>query len=378
MADATQAPATAEGPTSHTHLPVHGADFEDATRPAQYARAAIAGLPGAGCTYSALGIGTGMLPDQGTLGVIDTGRGASGHLAGVFPHQQMRLHTFEPQSLIRALAVAADRRINVLVVDNLSPFWSGRGGALAQVDASRAGRTKGDTTSRWKDVAPVLQDMAEALMTYPGHLVATFRVQTEWAVQETDPGHPVPVRFATKLDQQAGLEYEFGLVGTLDGAHTLTVDKSHYLAVPVGSRHELPGADFGRAITGWLDDAPGTPANAQDYADLATEPGQTADALRTLLKDAEHGGLLGAAVLGLDRQPTRLGRLITLMGVAARVRQSVNDPAVLRRIATDLGGSGRLNGLVHGPDGEPVPIGHLIKHFTAARTQRATVEGSAA
>jgi hypothetical protein len=377
MADATQAPATAEGPTQHTHLPVPGADFEDATRPAQYARAGIAGLSGAGCTYSALGIGTGMLPDQGTLGVIDTGRGASGHLAAVFPHQQMRLHTFEPQALIRAVAVAADRRIDVLVVDGLSPFWSGRGGALAQVDATKTGRAKSDTSSRWKDVAPVLQDVTEALMTYPGHLVATFRAQTEWAVQETDPGHPVPVRFATKLDQRAGLEYEFGLFGTLDSAHTLTVDKSHYLAVPVGSRHETPGADFGRTITDWLDDAPGTPANSQDYANTATQPGQTADALRALLKDAEHRGLYGAAVLGLDRQPTSLGRLITLMGVAARVRESFTDPATLRRIASDLGGSGRLNALVPGPDGQPVPIGHLIKSISTGRAQRAASEGKA-
>ncbi|WUD72102.1 ATP-binding protein [Streptomyces sp. NBC_00510] len=346
-------------------------DFEDAIRPAEFARIGLAGLPGAGATYTALGIGTGMLPDGGTLGVIDTGRGASAHLAEVFPHRQLRLHSFEPQAHIRSLAVAADRGIDVLVVDNASPFWSGRNGALAQVDASIARRPKGDNGSRWRDVQPVLHDLTDALLTYPGHLVVTFRVAAEWTVTETEPGRALPVRVPTKVEQSSGLEYEFGLFGTLDAAHTLTVDKSHYLAVPVGSRHELPGEDFGRAITDWLAEADGSPASSRDFAAAATEHWQTPDALFALLKEAEHAGLLGAAVLDLGGNPTKLGRLIALMGTAARIRASVNDIGTLQRIARDLDKAGRLNLLFPGMDGTPVRIGDLIK------TLQSTPPGSA-
>lgn len=179
MASAAEAPATAGGPTKHTLIQADGLDFEDAVRAAEKARIALTGPSGSGKTYTALSIGTGLLPPGGTLGVIDTERGSASKYAGLFTFKTMKLPSFEPQALIRALAVAAARGIDVVVIDSLTHFWSGRGGALAQVDArTQESRSKNAFTTGWKDVSPILLDMLDAILSYPGHVIATMRVKT--------------------------------------------------------------------------------------------------------------------------------------------------------------------------------------------------------
>ncbi|MFD9721036.1 ATP-binding protein [Streptomyces sp. NPDC059076] len=363
MAQATEARAnSAAGPTSHIQNLVDGLDFEDAVRAAEKARIALTGPSGSGKTYTALSIGTGLLPEGGTLGVIDTERGSASKYAGLFAFKTMKLPSFEPQALIRALAVAATRGINVAVIDSLTHFWSGRGGALAQVDQkTRASSSKNAFTTGWKDVSPLLLDMLDAILSYPGHVICTMRVKTEWVIQENDRGKKEPTKVGTKLDQRDGIDYEFDLVGALNQAHTMTVDKSRYPTIEVGSLHERPDFAFGQAIAQWLNDGQGDALGVMDFVHLAMDPEQTPQQLLSLLADAEAHGLLGAAVLGLDKQATSLGALIRLMGSAARAKDPATSPDDLRTLRMRLDQSGRLGSLVPGMDGAPTPIGDLIK-----------------
>ncbi|MET9436977.1 hypothetical protein, partial [Streptomyces sp. NPDC006551] len=87
-----------------------------------------------------------------------------------------------------------------------------------------------------------------------------------------------------------------------------------------------------------------------------------------LLTDVETHGLLGAAVLGMDRQATSLGALIKLMGSAARAKSPATTPDELRALRMRLEQSGRLGSLVPGFDGQPTPIGDLIKFALTKKT----------
>lgn len=90
----------------------------------------------------------------------------------------------------------------------------------------------------------------------------------------------------------------------------------------------------------------------------------------------EGRGLLGAAVLGLDRQATSLGELIKLMGSAARVKDPATDPDGLRALRMRLEQSGRLGALVPGMDGQPTAIGDLIAFVqTRQREQVQAAQG---
>lgn len=364
MAHATEAHAstTAEGQTSHTLLPSDGLDFEDAVRAAEKARIALTGPSGSGKTYTALSIATGLLPDGGTIGVIDTERGSASKYAGLFTFKTMKLPTFEPQALIRALAVAAARGIDVVIIDSLTHFWSGRGGALAQVDQkTKASRSGNAFTTGWKDVSPLLLDMVDAILSYPGHVICTMRVKTEWVIQTNDQGKKEPTKVGMKLDQRDGIDYEFDLVGALNQDHLMTIDKSRYPTIEVGSEHDKPDFSFGQTIASWLDDGEGNAMSVMDYARAAVDPEATPQALLGLLADVEARGLLGAAVLDLGRQATSLGALIRLMGMGARVRDAQTAPDKLRALQAALAQANRLGSLVPGFDGQPTSIGDLIK-----------------
>lgn len=383
MPQGIQADANAGGPTQHTLLD-DGLDFEDAVRAAEKARIALTGPSGSGKTYTALSIGTGLLPEGGTLGVIDTERGSASKYAGLFTFKTMKLPSFEPQALIRALAVAAARGIDVVIIDSLTHFWSGRGGALAQVDKkTQASRSKNAFTTGWKDVSPLLLDMLDAILSYPGHVICTMRVKTEWVIQENDNGKKEPTKVGTKLDQRDGIDYEFDLVGAMNQDHVMVVDKSRYPTIEVGSAHDRPDFSFGQTIAGWLDDGEGNALGVMDYHRLAVSPEMTPQQLLALLSEVEGRGLLGAAVLGLDRQATSLGELIKLMGSAARVKDPETDPDGLRALRMRLEQSGRLGAMVPGMDGQPTAIGDLIAFVQSkARPQvqasQIGAEGSAA
>ncbi|MEV6165788.1 ATP-binding protein [Streptomyces sp. NPDC052052] len=375
MATANGAPASnmAAGRTSHTLNQLDGLDFEDAVRAAEKARIALTGPSGSGKTYTALSIGTGLLPEGGTLGVIDTERGSASKYAGLFTFKTMKLPSFEPQALIRALAVAAARGIDVVVIDSLTHFWSGRGGALAQVDQkTKNSSSKNAFTTGWKDVSPLLLDMLDAILSYPGHVITTMRVKTEWVIQENDRGKKEPTKVGMKLDQRDGIDYEFDLVGALDQSHVMSVDKSRYPTIEVGSLHDKPDFSFGQTIAQWLDDGEGNALGVMDYARLAVDPEQTPQQLLNLLADAEGRGLLGAAVLDLSRQATSLGTLIRLMGAAARVKDPATDPDGIRALRLRMEQSNQLGLLVPGMDGSPTTLGDLISFVQhQARQQNA-------
>ena len=373
MAQAIQAAASAGGPTSYTQNLADGLDFEDAVRAAEKARLALTGPSGSGKTYTALSIGTGLLPEGGTLGVIDTERGSASKYAGLFTFKTMKLPSFEPQALIRALAVAAARGIDVIIIDSLTHFWSGRGGALAQVDAkTKASNSKNAFTTGWKDVSPLLLDMVDAILSYPGHVICTMRVKTEWVIQENDRGKKEPTKVGTKLDQREGMDYEFDLVGALNQDHMMTIDKSRYPTIEVGSAHDRPDFAFGQTIAQWLDDGEGNAMTVMDYVAAAIDPEQTPQALLDMLTDVESRGLLGAAVLDLGRQATSLGVLIKLMGSGARVRDVQTSADDLRSLHARLAQGDRLKELVPGLDGHPTAIGDLIKFVGPTRAAAAT------
>lgn len=274
-------------------------DFVDATPEAEKARIALQGPSGSGKTWTALRMAQGL---GGTIGLIDTEKRTARKYGRQFTFKTLDISHYDPQNLIRGVAKAAERQIGVLIVDSFSHFWSGKGGMLSKVDK----------WGGWKDVRPIEQDMMDALLSYPGHLIVAMRVKTEWVVEERD-GKKVPVKVGLKPDQRENLDYEFDIVGELDLSHTLTVSKSRITDIPVGKAIPMAGEEFGREIAEWL--AAGTTLpNANDYRDQALDKNATYEDLRKLYDEVERRGLGGAAVVDGTGETVSLGALIVTRG----------------------------------------------------------------
>jgi len=279
--------------------------FTPATKDQAKARIALTGPAGSGKTYTALTIATTL---GGRVAVIDTERGSASKYADGFTFDKLDLQTFEPLTLVRALAAAGAAGYDVVVVDSLSHFWSGTGGMLEQVDQAAKRSYGGNSFGGWKEVRPQERQMVDALVSYPGHVIVTMRSKTEYVIEEDQRGRKVPRKVGLKPDQREGIEYEFDIVGDLDHENTLVVTKSR--ATPLAGRViPKPGPELAEEIAAWLGD--GTPApDANTYRARALTPDVTRDELTALAGEVRSRGLLGAAVVDEHGEATTLEDLI--------------------------------------------------------------------
>lgn len=281
--------------------------FAPAVKEAEKARLALAGPSGSGKTWSALSIAQGL---GQSIAVIDTEKGSASKYAGDFSFQTLKLYSYDPRDLPKALSAAAAAQFDVVIVDSLSHFWMGTDGLLAQVDRITARSTSKNSWSAWKDANPMEQAMIDALLTFPGHVIVTMRTKTEWVVEEVN-GKKTPTKIGTKPVQRDGIEYEFDLVGDLDLDNTLVVSKSRISSLS-GRVVPRPDAALGELVREWLSDGVKLPT-VRDYVaqlDAATD----AEQVRALYREVNGRNLGAAPCTNAAGQSTTLMALITERG----------------------------------------------------------------
>lgn len=256
--------------------------FQKATKKKSKARVALLGPSGAGKTFSALAIGKHL---GKKIAVIDTERGsASKYADDVAVFDVCELETFEPQKYVDKLKEAAAEGYDVVIVDSLSHAWMGGGGILDQKD-----KKGGNGFDAWRTLTPQHNALVEAILAYPGHVIATMRSKMEY-VQEKDAKGKTTIRKVGMAPiQREGMEYEFDVIGELDVDHTLHVTKSRCAAL-ADQMIRKPGADLAAVLLAWLDQ--GVPAVVPP---LAPPPELTEE------------GRVKAAKLGIAEQAKRLG-----------------------------------------------------------------------
>ncbi len=308
--------------------------FTKATKKASKARVAFEGPSGSGKTYTALTTACAL---GQRVALIDTEHRSASLYADEFDFDTLELDSYDPQLLTEALAAAAMAGYDALVIDSLSHFWMGTDGMLEQVDRAARRSAGGNTFGGWKEMRPTERRMIEAMLAYPGHLIATLRTKTEWVVEENDRGKKVPKKIGLKAEQREGLEYEFTLVGTMDLDNTLVVTKSRCKALS-GAVINRPDAGFGRTLGDWLQDGEAGPTAEEIRDEVLAAPEATYDELIEVYRKAERHGLLMAAIVTGDGASAGLGDFIRARGLEAKERaaRSVPAPRVEDQIADEL------------------------------------------
>lgn len=265
-----------------------GLTFAKATKQAAKGRVALDGPSGSGKTYTALTMAA-VLGDR--VAVIDTEHGSASKYADLFTFDTLQLHRYSPQILIEALTAAGGAGYDVVVIDSLSHFWMGTDGMLEQVDKA-AKRSGGHGMSGWKEMRPIERQMVEAILAYPGHVICTLRVKTDWVEGENARGKRQMMKVGTKAEQREGLEYEFDIVASMDLSNELTVVKSRCPALS-GEIVAQPGAAFAETFKTWLDD--GEQAGPSVYDRLTDRVLDAADkaALTAVWKEIAHAARSG-------------------------------------------------------------------------------------
>lgn len=290
--------------------------FRPATKEQSRARVALMGVSGSGKTWTGLALAHGLAAG-GQLAVIDTERGSASKYVGINGVQfdALQMYRYDPRDLVKALAAAARAGYAAVLIDSLSHFWKGTDGTLEQVDRAKA-RFGGNSFGGWKEGTPMQNQMIDALLSYPGHVVATMRSHTEWSLERNKNGALEPKRLGTRAEQRRDVEYEFDVVGSMDVDTTLTVIKSRCPALHKQVVKEPDGAVLAKELLAWLGE--GAPAaDPAEYLDRAQAPDATYEGLLALYAEVEARGLLASPYLDGD-QPTTLGEFIRARGTALK------------------------------------------------------------
>ena len=237
--------------------------FKKASKSQAKLRASFFGPSGAGKTFSALRVATG-LADGKPIAVIDTERGSASKYADRFAFDVLELEDQTIDGYCGAIREAARAGYAVLVIDSLSHGWQT---LLEEVEKLAKAKYRGNTWSAWSEGTPLQRRLVQAILTFPGHVIATMRSKTEWTTVDNN-GKKTPQRVGLAPEQGKGVEYEFDLLVEISTEHIANVIKDRTGKFQ-DKLLEKPGEDFGRELAAWLQE--GEPATARPAAPQTTQ-----------------------------------------------------------------------------------------------------------
>jgi hypothetical protein len=229
--------------------------FTPAQRRHAKLRLAISGTAGAGKTYSALLLAAHF---GARIAVMDSERGSALKYAGEpglppFDHQNLEEKTV--QEYLRTISEAAAAGYDVLVIDSYSHAWLG---ALDAVD-KMGGSSKFSTG--WKVVSPLVTKLTDAILSYPGHVIATMRSKADYAIEKDEKtGKAVPRKLGMATVARDGTDYEFDVMIdlTVDGGLSVSKTRCAALNGQIWTRDDVPRV--AKVLTTWL--SAGAPLSA--------------------------------------------------------------------------------------------------------------------
>ena len=220
--------------------------FKKATKKQAKLRAAIFGPAGAGKTYTALAVASGL---GKKVAVVDTERGSASKYADRFGFDVCELKGRSIDDYVEAIKGAGD--YDVLIIDSLTHAWQE---LLTEVEKLAKTKYRGNTWSAWSEGTPRQRSLVDAMLCSPCHIIATMRTRTEWKVGENSRGKTTIDRVGLAPEQGKGIEYEFDLLMEISQEHI-----GHVIKDRTGKFQDVliekPDAKFGKQMKAWLEDA---------------------------------------------------------------------------------------------------------------------------
>ncbi len=270
--------------------------FKPAVKENLKLRMAVFGPSGSGKTMSSLKIAAGL---GGKVAVIDTERGSASKYADLHPFDVAELEADKSiDAYVKTLEDAGKAGYEVIIIDSLSHAWQE---LLDEVDKLTKTKYKGNSWQAWSDGTPRQRRLVDAILRYPGHVIATMRSKTEWTTEKDErSGKTKPVRVGLAPEQGKGIEYEFDMLMELspDNYASFIKDRTGKFQ---GRILERPDEQVGRDIKAWLSSAPTTPtAQPTPRPETAAEPVEAVREPVTISEKRVDGLRAELQKLGID------------------------------------------------------------------------------
>lgn len=240
--------------------------FKKAEKRAVKLKIALTGPAGAGKTFSALQIATGI---GGKIALIDTENGSASLYADRFQFDTMDIDPpYTVQKYNEAIQAALDAKYDVLVIDSISHAWAGEGGLLQKKEAldSRGG----NQYANWAPITKEHEALKAKILSSDIHTICTMRSKQEYALQEDEKGRKQVKKLGMAPVQRDGMEYEFTTVLDLAMDHSAAASKDRTSLFD--GKLVKPDVTTGKALMEWLNTS-AAPAPAPDVHRSAGKAG---------------------------------------------------------------------------------------------------------
>lgn len=266
--------------------------FKKATKKKAKVRAAFFGPSGSGKTFSMLRTAKGM---GGRVALIDSENESASKYADRFDFDTLNIGIKDPElppvlwnknieAYVAAIKMA--HGYDVLIIDSMSHAWQE---LLEEVERLGTTKFKGNKWSAWSEGTPKQKEFIEAILEFPGHVLASMRSKTTWDQQKDEnTGKIKPVRLGLSPEQRAGIEYEFDLLIEMNVDHYATVlkDRSGKFQDQIIER---PSEDFGQELAQWLEQGE-TQETIFAKASSMVKDAENTDELRAIKDDFRKRG----------------------------------------------------------------------------------------
>lgn len=235
--------------------------FKKATKKQSKLRLALFGVSGGGKTYSALRLATGL---GGKIAVIDTEHGSASKYSDRFDFDVCNIEKASISNILMCMREAQD--YDVLIIDSLTHAWNE---LLQEVDKIAKAKYGGNNWSGWSDGNKKQNELIKAILTFPGHVIATMRAETNWTTAVNDRGKVVPVRIGEAPKQGKQIEFEFDMLMQVSQDHQAVVLKDR-----TGKFQDecfLIEENFGKELVNWLEDGETNNDDDDELADFERE-----------------------------------------------------------------------------------------------------------
>jgi hypothetical protein len=229
---------------------------------------------------------------DGRILLLDTEKGSS-TLYDTIDFDQADLPDFQYDTYINALTQAASAGYEVVIVDSLSHAW--------EEFLDQHNKMQGNSFTNWGKITPKYNQLIQAIVQFPGHIICTLRAKSEYVLSDKGNGKQVPERVGMGVIMRPGSEYEFDVVGMLDIAHNMTIEKTR-LQWLADKNITKPDEKLGKQIREWLDSG----AVIEHWYQVASLPDDKRPAAEKYLTD---GGAEYMKLLGVWKSPKELPKL---------------------------------------------------------------------
>jgi hypothetical protein len=193
--------------------------LETATRKQAKIKLSLAGSSGSGKSYSAILLAYGLCNDFSKICVIDT----ENHSASLYSHLGAfnvinLIPPFHPKKYIEAIKLCEQSKIEVIVIDNPTHAWSGKGGCLELHEKETAKMKIPNSFTAWNAITPIYQKYLDAIINSSCHVISTLRSKTEYVMSERN-GRQVPQKTGTAPMIRDGFDFEMSIAFDLDQQH---------------------------------------------------------------------------------------------------------------------------------------------------------------